>query len=102
MNYKIRYLPMADEDIEVLADYLSRFYHSTADQVLGEMEQRLNRLQDHPLMCEVYADDSFYRRMVVSDYLVFYHVNEQNRTVDIHRVLRGSWDIKNHLPKSED
>lgn len=102
MSYEIRYLPLADEDIEALAAYLSRFYPSTAGRVLGEMEKQLASLQEHPRMCEEYADDPFYRRMVVSEYLVFYHVNEQNKTVDIHRVLRGTWNIEKHLPRGED
>lgn len=102
MSFKIRYLPLADEDIEALAAYLSRFYPSTAGQVLDEMEKQLASLQEHPRMCEEYVDDPFYRRMVVSEYLVFYHVNEQNKTVDIHRVMRGSWDIEKYLPRGED
>lgn len=102
MSYEIRYLPLADEDIEALAAYLSRFYPDTAACVLGEMEKQIASLREHPRMCEEYADDPFYCRIVVSNYLVFYHVNEQSKTVDIHRVLRDSWDIRNHLSQDID
>ena len=98
MRYNIRYLPLAEEDISALAAYLLRFYPGTAARVLGEIEKQIASLQEHPRMCEEYSDDPFYRRMVVAEYLVFYHVNEKTKTVDIHRVLRGSWNIEAHLP----
>ena len=30
-------------------------------------------------------------------YLVFYQVNESTRPVEIHRVLRGSWNLPQYL-----
>lgn len=97
MSYKIRYLPLAVEDIEAMAAYLSRFYPSTVHRVLSEIESLIAGLQAHPQMYEVYEADPFYRRIVVSDYLVFYHVEDQLKTVDIYRVLRGSWNIGKYL-----
>lgn len=102
MSYKIQYLPMADSDIEALAEYLSQFYPSTLVGTLAEMEKRIFGLQEHPQMYEEYANDPFYRRIVVSEYLVFYHVNERKKTVDIHRILRGSWDIEKYLPNKPE
>lgn len=43
MAYKLLYLPLAAEDIERLAGYLSRFYPHTAGRVLGELETKLAR-----------------------------------------------------------
>ena len=97
MSYEIRYLPLAEDDLDTLTSYLSRFYPGTSVRVLSEMESRIAHLREHPLMCEEYANDPFYRRLVVLDYLVFYHVNEHDETVDIHRVLRGAMDIGKHL-----
>jgi plasmid stabilization system protein ParE len=102
MNYKLRYLPLACEDIEELVTYLLRFYPGTAGFFLGELEQRIADLRNHPKMCEEYAEDTYYRRMVVSDYLVFYHVNERREAVEIHRVLRGSWDVNRYLKRGRN
>ena len=93
MGYKIRYLPLAVQDIDVLAAYLMQFYPNTAGRMLQKMEHQINLLRDTPEMCEVYSSDPFYRRMVCSGYLVFYHIDEAQQVVDIHRVLRGSWDM---------
>lgn len=48
-------------------------------------------------MCEVYRLDPAYRRMVVDQYLVFYRVNDENKIVEIHRVLRGAWNLPQYL-----
>ena len=101
MAYELRYLPLALEDIDALAAYLSRFYPGTAGRVLGEMEQRIASLRRHPRIGEEYAPDPFYRRLVVAEYLVFYHLDEAARTVDIHRVLRGSWNLGRALATDE-
>jgi len=99
MSYDIRYLPTAEDDLDSLANYLTRFYPGTAGRVLTEIEYRISNLHEHPLMYEVYRKDPFYRRVVVFEYLVFYHVNEKMETVDIHRILRGSTSIDDQLKR---
>ena len=102
MSYDIRYLPLAEEDVEALASYLYRFYPGTASRVLNELKEQLASLRENPQLCEEYEDDPYYRRMEVSNYLIFYHVNEQSKTVDIHRILRGSWDINKYLLQDDN
>ena len=89
MTYKIKYLPLAVQDLNEIARYLSGFYPKTASRVLKELRDKIAKLGDNPKMCEIYPLDPVYRQMVVDQYLVFYQVNESTRTVEIHRVLRG-------------
>jgi len=49
MNYDIRYLPLAEEDLDALAAYLLRFYPGTASRVLNEIDKRISYLREHPL-----------------------------------------------------
>ena len=97
MTYKIKYLPLAVQDLNDIARYLSSFYPKTASRVLKEMREKITKLGDTPKMCELYRLDSTYRRMVVDQYLVFYQVNDYVRTVEIHRILRGSWNPPQYL-----
>lgn len=97
MKYKIQYLPLAVQDLQDIARYLSGFYPKTARRVLNEMRQKIARLGENPRLCEVYPPDPTYRRMVVDQYLVFYQVNEDGRSVEIHRILRGSWNLPRYL-----
>jgi len=97
MTYKIKYLPLAVQDLNDIARYLSSFYPKTARRVLKEMRVKITKLGDTPKMCELYRLDSTYRRMVVDQYLVFYRVNDENKAVEIHRILRGSWNLPQYL-----
>lgn len=97
MTYKIKYLPLAVQDLNDIARYLSGFYPQTARRVLKEMRERIAKLGDTPRMCEVYAPDPTYRKLVADQYLVFYRVNENVKEVEIHRVLRGSWNLPQYL-----
>ena len=97
MAYKIRYLPLAVRDLHEMADYLSGFYPGTAGRVLRELETKIARLGELPYMYEAYPPDPSYRRLVADQYLVFYRVEEAEQTVQIHRVLRASWDLPRYL-----
>ena len=77
MTYKIKYLPLAVQDLNEIARYLSGFYPKTARRVLKELREKITKLGDTPKMCEVYRLDPAYRRMVVDQYLVFYRVNDE-------------------------
>lgn len=97
MTYKIKYLPLAVQDLRDIAEYLSGFYPKTAKRVLKELRDKIAKLGDTPKMCEIYRLDPQYRKMIVEQYLVFYQINESDRTVEIHRVLRGSWNLPHYL-----
>ena len=94
MTYKIKYLPLAVQDLN---RYLSEFYPKTASRILKEMREKITKLGDTPKMCEIYRLDPTYRRMVVDQYLVFYRVNDETKVVEIYRVLRGSWNLPQYL-----
>ena len=97
MMYKIKYLPLAVQDLNDIARYLSGFYPKTANRVLKEMRAKITKLGDTPKMYEAYCPDPAYRRMVVDQYLVFYRVNDKTKVVEIHRILRGSWNLPQYL-----
>ena len=44
MTYKIKYLPLAVQDLNDVARYLSGFYPKTACRVLKEMRERITKL----------------------------------------------------------
>ncbi len=97
MSYKIRYLPLAAEDLDRMAEYLGRFYPQTAGNMLRDIEKKLEGLAQMPEMYEEYPENPFYRRMVIGKYLVFYHVDQENSRVNIYRVIRGTWDIEKEI-----
>ncbi len=78
------------QNLNDIARYLSGFYPKTSSRVLKEMREKISKLGDIPKMCEIHRLDPTYRRMVVDQHLVFYRVNDENKIVEIHRILRGS------------
>ena len=64
MAYKIKYLPLAVQDLTDIAQYLSGFYPKTAPRVLREIREKIERLSTTPNMCEEYEHDPSYRKLV--------------------------------------
>ena len=96
MEYNLRYLPLAKQDIDAIDKYLSGFYSSTAGKFFSELQRQLQTLKSNPEIGEPYQR---YRRLVVQKYLVFYMVNHDDRVIDIYRILRGAYDIEKHIAK---
>jgi addiction module RelE/StbE family toxin len=93
-RYRIRTLPIAEKELAVIDEYLSHFYESTAARFFERYDRQTSLLENMPYMGAVYKD---YRRLVVLDYLVFYKVDEESKTVSIYRVLHGARDIERDL-----
>ena len=99
MKYRVKYLPDTVTDREKIRDYLSQYYESTVRKFFVLLREKTAQLKDFPYSCPVYENDADYRRLVVGDYLVFYMVNEDTKTVEIHRIFHGTQDIRRHLTK---
>ena len=97
MTYTIKYLPLTVTDLECILAYLSQYYESTVTDFLVLLKEKTSRLKDYPYSCQEYEDDPDYRRLIVGDYLVFYKVKEDDKSIEIHRILHGSQNIQRQL-----
>jgi plasmid stabilization system protein ParE len=97
MKYRIKYLPETATDRAEIRTYLIQYYESTVRMFFALLKKKISRLKEFPYSCPIYEDDPDYRRMVVGDYLVFYMVNDDDKTVEIHRIFHGSQNISQHL-----
>lgn len=75
MAYKIKYLPMAVQDLKDIAKYLPGFYPKTALHVLKEIWDKISKLADTTNMYEVYAQDPSYRKLLADKYIIFYQID---------------------------
>ena len=48
MTYKIKYLPLAVQDLNDIARYLSGFYPKTASRVLKELREKITKIGRYP------------------------------------------------------
>ena len=100
MKYRIKYLPETVSDRDEIKNYLAQYHESTVKKFFNLLKVKISRLKEFPFSCPEYEDDHDYRKLVVGDYLVFYIVNEKDRTVEIHRIFHGSKDIKRQLSQN--
>jgi addiction module RelE/StbE family toxin len=96
-KYKIKYLSDALIDREEIKNYLAKYYESTVRDFFTLLKKNTSRLKEFPYSCPIYEDDPDYRCLIVGDYIVFYIVNEDDKTVEIYRILHGSRDMKRYL-----
>ena len=96
--YKLEYLPYFDLDLAMAEDYLYEHSPAAADKLVAAIDKRIPALLEHPLMYPVYQYEASLRFMVLPyDYLAFYYVNEDAKTIQMYRLLRGMQDIPNIL-----
>lgn len=100
-KFTLRLLSIAEQDSLDLIEYVAAENLSAAHHLADQIEQGIQRLQQHPFIGKVPADPKLarmgYRVLIVDNHLVFYKVRE--KTVLVYRIIHGARDI---LPLLED
>ena len=101
--YDLRYLPTAQRDMEEIMLYIAEVLKApkAALELLDEFEHGFLQLKEFPYSCRVYEPikrlETEYRVLVVKNYLAFYTVLEQEKAVEIHRVVFGMMYLPHQL-----
>ena len=88
--YKIEYMPLAIKDFLEIEEYLNAFSQTAADKFTEALKKQTDILTEHPFIYPVYERDSFFRRMVLGDYLLFYSVDDKRKLAIMHRIFHHS------------
>lgn len=101
-DYSIVRTDKAEADLTEIAMYIALNNSvQVAVKVVDEMEHAIMRLQNMPysgsLQKFLYTKKSGYRFLVVGNFLIHYHVDEQNKTVYIDRMRHGAISPKNQI-----
>jgi len=90
-RYLIDYLPVAEQDVTEIFEYISNDDPSSALTMLNRIDEAVDNLSLFPYSGVVPDDLRLqsldYRILIVENYLVFYVV--MNNVVEIRRVLHG-------------
>jgi addiction module RelE/StbE family toxin len=97
MAFDLKYLPLFHHDLMEIDDYLAQYAPQAANKIFSELFNRLGKLPNNPLMYAEYEYDTFYRKIVVESYIVFYHVNNEKRIIEIHRLLHSARNVSKIL-----
>lgn len=104
MVYKLEYLPSARRDLVEIVGYISRKLQNpaAAEQLAHRLIEAGERLLEFPYSSPVYVPlqplKHEYRRCVVENYLMFYWVEEEKKTITIARVIYAK---RNYAPMLE-
>ena len=99
MRYSLDYLPLAEKDIRGIAIYIANELCApvAAANLVREIRRKADSLRDMPYMYREYPgeprNETVYRAMPVKNYIAFYTVCEESKTVEIHRVLYARMDL---------
>ena len=97
--YKIELLPIAKKDIEDIIDYISNTLKNNvaAIKLSKDFIRGANSIIDLPYGSPEYEPirqlKYNYRCVKIKNYLMFYTINENNKTITILRVLYQKMDI---------
>ena len=94
-KYRVKIVPKAEEDLDDIFYYIALELNNTraAENMINKFSDHIIRLQAFPFSCSLVEDDLLkdkgYRKLIISNYIVFYIVNEEDQKVVIMRVLYG-------------
>ena len=97
MKYKVSYSDYAKEDKKEIKIYLSKFYPDTPKRFTTTLKKHIENIKENPYMYPIYNEDPEFHRMLVDNYIVLYQIYEDNKKIEIARILRASWDIPKHI-----
>lgn len=100
-EYQLTVLSPAYLDMTAAIKSLSEYSENAAARFVDSIEDCFNQIEKWPNMYAVYDDFPLYRKVSVMDYLIFYVVDHQTATVDVHRIVYGKRDVSKLLSADE-
>ena len=97
-EYTLRYLPVAQDDLRSILDFIAQGNPSRASSFIEELDTKIALLEEQPRLGRTPRHPKLreygYRVLILDAYLVFYIIRGQ--TIEIHRVVHGSRNL-DHL-----
>ena len=97
MKYTVKYFQTARTDRSIIKSYLSQFSSTAYTRLFEKIKDKIEITKNNPYIYPSYEHRPQFRRIVVDDYLVFYKVNEESKTIEVYRILHGMMDIEQIL-----
>lgn len=101
MEYKLTITESFESDLDGVLEYISQklFNPAAADRLLKKAEEKIGLICEDPFMYPFYHNDLIsekgYRYAVISNYILFYTVDEKRKIIILSRFLYGRQNILN-------
>ncbi|MCL2337807.1 MAG: type II toxin-antitoxin system RelE/ParE family toxin [Firmicutes bacterium] len=99
MGFRIKFTEQAEEDLSSIITYIRDDLHSpwAARRFYNEVNKKLSKISDNPFMYPLSRNEKLramgYHTATIRNYLLFYIVDETNRSVYIPRIVYGKRDL---------
>lgn len=99
MTYKVVFSCIFEDDLDTALEYISRKLYNpgAAQRLLNKVSDMISLLEENPLTFPLYHDDMLakqgLRYIVISNYLLFYKVDELEKSVIFSRFIFGDRNI---------
>ena len=98
MKYTVKPSVYAKTDRKNIVQYLEQYSIAAPVKFKQALKKYIDIISDTPNIFSKYSADSSYRHVTVfGAYIMFYTVNEAEKTVLIYRILHGAQDIERIL-----
>ncbi len=91
-KYRIEYLPVAQQDLTFIFDYIEKDNPYAAASFIERIDEAVSKLGLFPHIGRIPKDERLqmlgYRMLVIENYLVFYVVKDN--LIEIRRIIHGS------------
>jgi plasmid stabilization system protein ParE len=100
-EYEINVLQIAQDDMKSIVSHIRLDDPDAAIRMTERIKTSIGKLADYPLMGAIPHDKKIaekgYRFIVVEPYLVFYIPYQQEKLVEVHRVLHEKQNSKQQI-----
>ena len=94
-KYKLRYLPVAQDDLISIFDYIAKDSPERAMAFVEKLDKRIGILEQQPNLGRIPRHSKLkqfgYRVLIIESYLIFYVI--RNKVIEINRVVHGSRNL---------
>ena len=103
MGYKIVITLLAESQLDGIADYIKNELHEpqTATDIVRGIREEIIKLSQHPARHGLYEDAVLaklgIRKQYFKNYIIFYRIQEESRTVEIVSILHMRVDARASL-----
>ena len=95
-KYTIRYLPLAEQDLISIYDYISKDSQKRGLNFIDLIDKKISLLENNPHLGHQSKNyrliKSGYRVLIIKSYAVFYIINEKE--IEIHRIIHSSRSLE--------
>jgi len=102
MLYRIKKLKSFDKSAFDADSQLYALSPKAADRYFEDYNRKVDLISENPHIFQAFEDDPYFRSApLVYGYRLFYHIDESNNAVILHRVIHGAMDLAKQLQMSE-